>query len=384
MPADPAVCPAPRPACVSRAATRRRLCYARPVTLVPFGWDDARDHEFAPYAARGLVAARVVLEHQHIYTVQTGDADVLAHVAGGLRHRAAGAHEFPAVGDWVALKPPAPGHRAVIQAVLSRRSKFSRKVAGENTAEQVVAANIDTVFIVMGLDADFSVRRAERYLITTWDGGASPVIILNKTDVCPDVPGAVAAVEAVAAGVPVFAISTRFDADLAVLDPYLRPGRTVALLGSSGVGKSTIVNRLAGSDLQRTREVRDSDQKGRHTTTHRELIPIAGGALLVDTPGMRELQLWDGAAGVKAVFEDIEALAPGCRFGNCGHDTEPGCAVKRAVEDGKLAGDRLASYRDLQREQRYQASRVDEKAFQDRKRYEKMIGRLQRDFKPRE
>jgi ribosome biogenesis GTPase len=354
------------------------------VPLSDFGWDDSFAAHFEPHAARGLVPARVVLEHQHLYRVQTAEADLLAHVAGGMRHRAAGRHEFPAVGDWIALKPPTPGHRAVIQAILPRRSKFSRKVAGETTVEQVVAANIDTVFIVMGLDGDFSVRRVERYLITTWDGGAAPVVVLNKTDVCEDVGGAVAAVQEVAGGVPVHAISTKFDPDLSVLEPYLGHGRTVALLGSSGVGKSTIVNRLVGHDMQRTREVRASDQRGRHTTAHRQLIMLPGGALLVDTPGMRELQLWDGATGVSVVFEDVEALAPGCRFGNCLHDTEPGCAVKQAVEDGTLAEDRLESYRKLQRERRFQASRVDEKVAADRKRYEKMIGKTARDFKPRD
>ncbi len=351
--------------------------------LAALGWDEAWAAHFAPHADKGLLAARITLEHQHIYRVQTADADQLAHVSGGVRHRAAGRHEFPAVGDWVAVTPASHGHRAVIQAVLPRRSKFSRKVAGDTTVEQVVAANIDTVFIVMGLDGDFSVRRVERYLITAWDGGAAPVVVLNKTDVCPDVPSAVDEVRGVAAGVPVYAISTRHDPDLTVLDACLQPGRTVALLGSSGVGKSTIVNRLVGQDLQRTREVREDDQRGRHTTTHRQLIALPGGALLIDTPGMRELQLWDGTSGVAAVFEDVEALAPGCRFGNCLHDTEPGCAVKRAVEDGALDAARLESYRALQRERRHQASRVDEKAAQDRKRRERTIGKLQRAFKPR-
>jgi ribosome biogenesis GTPase / thiamine phosphate phosphatase len=353
------------------------------VDLRTIGWDDTVAGHFAPHADRGLAPARVILEHQHIYRVQTADGDILAHVAGGMRHRAAGRHEFPAVGDWVALKPPTPGHRAVIQAILPRKSKFSRKVAGDTTVEQVVAANIDTVFIVMGLDGDYSVRRVERYLITTWDGGASPVVVLNKTDVCADVPAAVANVEAVANGVPVVAISTRHDADMRAIEPFLAPGRTIALLGSSGVGKSTIVNRLIGHDLQRTREVRDHDQSGRHTTTHRQLIPLPSGALLVDTPGMRELQLWDGDGGVAAVFEDIESLAPGCRFTDCLHDSEPGCAVKAAAERGELGADRLESYRQLLRERRFLASRVDEKTAQDRKRHEKMIGKLARDFKPR-
>lgn len=359
------------------------MWYARAVDLWTLGWNAGLAAQFEPHAARRLQPARVVLEHQHLYRVQTDTAEILAHVAGGFRHKALGRHEFPAVGDWVAVKPPSAAHRAVIQAILPRRSKFSRKVAGDTTVEQVVAANVDTVFIVMGLDGDFSLRRAERYLITAWEGGASPVIVLNKTDVCEDVPLALAAVQQVASGVPVHAISTRHDPDLSVLDPYLSPGRTVALLGSSGVGKSTIVNRLIGRDVQKTRDVREHDQTGRHTTSHRQLLALAGGALLIDTPGMRELQLWDGATGVSAVFEDVEALALGCRFSNCLHDTEPGCAVKQAVEAGTLPEDRIESYRELQRERRFQASRVDEKAAQDRKRREKVIGKIQRDFTPR-
>jgi ribosome biogenesis GTPase len=361
----------------------RGLCYAPLVDLTWLGWDASFDGHFQAYETKGFVRARVILEHQHIYRVQTETDDVLAHVSGGLRHRAAGRQEFPAVGDWVAIEPPVAGHRAVIQAVLPRRSKFSRKVAGETTVEQVLAANIDTVFIVMGLDGDYSLRRVERYLITAWDGGASPVVVLNKTDVCADVDGAVAAVREVAAGVPVHAVSTRYDSDLTVFDPYLQRGRTVALLGSSGAGKSTIVNRLMGAEIQRTREVREDDQRGRHTTTHRQLIALPAGALLIDTPGLRELQLWDGLAGSSVVFADVEALAPGCRFTDCRHDTEPGCAVKQAVADGTLGEDRLESYRQLQRERVFQASRVDEKTSQDRKRHEKMIGKLARDFKPR-
>ncbi len=354
------------------------------VDLAALGWNALFEASFAEHAQRQSVPARVILEHQHIYRVQTAEAERLATVAGGLRYRAAGRHEFPAVGDWVALRRPEPGRRAVIHAVLPRRSKFSRKVAGDETGEQVVAANIDTVFLMMGLDADFNVRRIERYLITAWDGGASPVVLLNKTDVCNDVAGRVREVEDVASGVPVLAISTRRDEQLAAIDPYLMPARTIALLGSSGVGKSTLVNRLVGHDRQRTREVRVADQKGRHTTTRRELVVLPGGALLIDTPGLRELQLWDGSGGMSAAFEDIEALGAGCRFRDCRHDAEPGCAVKAAVAGGRLGADRLASFHLLLKEQAWLLDRQDEHAAQERKRQTRIISKVIRDFKPRE
>jgi ribosome biogenesis GTPase len=354
------------------------------VDLRDLGWDAYFEQHFEEHGRRGLTAARVTLEHQHIYTVQSADGESLATVAGGLRHRAAGRHAFPVVGDWVALTSVAPPRRAVIQVILPRRSKFSRKVAGRETIEQVVAANIDTVFLMMGLDADYNLRRIERYLITARDGGAAPVIVLNKADLCDAVDRRVREVQSVAQSAPVHAVSTKADGLLDVLDPYLLPGRTIALLGSSGVGKSTLVNRLVGHHMQATQDVRVSDQRGRHTTTRRELIVVTGGALLIDTPGLRELQLWDGAGGMDETFDDVEVLGAGCRFRDCRHEAEPGCAVKAAVDAGQLDLSRLDSYRQLRRERAVLLGQQDVRAALERKRQSRTISKLIRDFKPRE
>jgi ribosome biogenesis GTPase len=335
--------------------------------LTQLGWNASLAAAFAPFAAEGLVPGRVALEHTHIYRVMTETDDVLARVSGRLRHQASTRAEFPAVGDWIALEP-AQGGDARILTVLPRRSRFSRRAAGDPTEEQVVATNVDTVFLVAGLDGDFNPRRIERYLFVAFESGAAPVIVLNKADVVDDPAAMAAAVGAIAGAVPVHLVSCRVPASVDVLRQYLGHGQTGALLGSSGVGKSTIVNRLVGHDLLRTQDVRESDSRGRHTSTARQLVLLPGSGVLIDTPGMRELQLWDTGEGMSGTFTDIEALADTCRFRDCRHRQEPGCAVRAAVAGGTLSAWRLEGYHKLQDEQVHQARQLDQRALIDEKR----------------
>ena len=335
--------------------------------LAPLGWTARLDALFEPYRSEGLIPARVGLEHTHIYRVLTGREEWLARVAGRLRHEAAGRADFPAVGDWVAVEPAAQSGDARIKAVLPRSSRFSRKVAGDATEEQVVAANIDSVFIVGGLDHDFNPRRLERYLLVASESGATPVIVLNKADLSAEPQLAVEAVRALAPLVEVYAVSAREPGSLDALRTHLTFGRTGALLGSSGVGKSSIVNSLIGHDLLRTHDVRESDSRGRHTSTNRQLVQLPGGGLLIDTPGMRELQLWD-SGGWSETFADVATLAAGCRFRDCRHRDEPGCAVTAAVTAGELATSRLESFRKLDAERAHAERQQDQRAQIERKR----------------
>ena len=350
------------------------------VALESLGWNDRFAKAFKAHAADDVVPGRVSLEHQHIYRVLTADGEALARVAGRLRHEASASIEYPAVGDWVALRRRPSELRSVILAILPRQSRFSRKVAGDTTREQIVAANIDTVFLAMGLDADYNVRRIERYLVTAWESGAQPVVLLTKADVTDAVEARVAEVTAIAGGAPVLATSARASHGLDLLHPYLQPGRTVAILGSSGVGKSTLINRLLGREQQRTSGLSKYKGRGRHTTTNRELIQLPDGGLIIDTPGLREIQLWDAGGSLGAAFADIEALAPGCRFADCRHDTEPRCAVRQAVADGRMPADRLESYLKLRKESDHLAEKQDQLALLESKRQSRTIGKARRQF----
>jgi len=331
--------------------------------LVELGWDDEFARHFTECARKPHVqSGRVAIEFNYLYRVYVEEGEFDAVLSGRLKHHAASRSELPAVGDWVVVRRQ-PGHdRGSIVAVLPRRSRFSRRMAGQVTDEQVVAANVDVVFIVMALDADYSLRRLERYLLLARESGASAVVLLTKPDLCADSAARAAEVVALAGAAPVHMLSPKFNHGVDRVREYLPAGRTGALLGSSGVGKSTIINRLIGADVQKTREVRESDSKGRHTTTHRELILLPDGGLVIDTPGMRELQLWDVSDAVRETFDDIESLAAGCYFTNCRHRGEPRCAVKAAVGDGALPAERLQSYLKLQDELAELTRQQDERA----------------------
>jgi ribosome biogenesis GTPase len=319
--------------------------------LEALGWDAAREGEFRPFAAKGLVPGRISLEHNHIYRVLTADDEVLAEAAGRIRHRASERREMPAVGDWVALELETAGGRARISSILERRTWFSRKAAGRDTHEQVIAANVDVALLVFGLDKPVNPRAIERYLTVASRSRARSVVLLNKADMADDVADAVREAEAVSGLTPVHAVSARQPGGLEPLSAYLAAGRTIVFLGPSGVGKSTLVNGLLGEERLPTGAVRDWDQRGRHTSVHRQLVVRPAGGLIVDTPGMRELQPWDSEEELAEAFAEIEALAADCRFRDCGHDQEPGCAVKRAVDAGVLAAERYESYLKLRHEQ---------------------------------
>ena len=336
--------------------------------LEAFGWNDFFSTQLTPLEQQSYSPARVAEENRQLYKLFSTRGETLAELAGKLRHDARSRADLPAVGDWVLVRESAGAERAIIHRVLARRTKFSRKTAGKKTEEQIVAANVGVAFLVCGLDGDFNVRRLERYVAAVYESGAAPVVVLNKADLCTDLARRLIETQEAAPGEPVHVVSAHTGEGLDELAEYLTPGRTVALLGMSGVGKSSLVNAFLRQERQRTSAVRDGDSRGRHTTTHRELIALPSGAILLDTPGMRTLALWANEESVEASFGEIERLARECRFRDCAHAREPGCAVLGGLASGELSEERYESWRKLQREAAAFAARHDVKLRLEHKR----------------
>jgi ribosome biogenesis GTPase len=328
-----------------------------------YGWSDALQHDFAPFAARDLIPGRILTQQRGQYGVVTDLGELTGQIAGRLAHDAQGDDRqrggYPAVGDWVALAARLAKHAATIHAVLPRRTAFVRRAADSLATEQVVAANVDVALLVASMNADLNPRRLERYLATAWQSGAKPVVVLTKADLAEDPEADIAGAESVAFGAPVLPVSAVTGEGMDALAACLRSGETAVLVGSSGVGKSSLVNALAGENLMATAAIREDDARGRHTTTRRELIRLpetamVPGALILDTPGMRELGLLGADEGLSTTFEDVEEIVASCRFNDCRHGNEPGCAVRAALESGELDRGRWKSFVKLQKELRHQ------------------------------
>jgi ribosome biogenesis GTPase / thiamine phosphate phosphatase len=323
------------------------------LNLEDFGWNSYFKAYCDNHQNDNLIAARVTFQARGIYRLISESGELWAEIGGKLRHESLGSGDLPACGDWVLVDNPMGMDRTVIRVLLPRRTLFSRKQAGTAIGLQVIAANIDTVCLVSGLDSDFNPRRIERYLTIAWESGARPVIVLNKADICGEVPIRIAEAMSLAPGVPVLAVSATDGTGTQDILHYAGRGQTLALLGSSGVGKSSIVNRLLGRSVQEVREIDPATGRGMQTTAARHLILLPSGGLIMDTPGMRELQIWSVDTGLDTAFEDIKALSEGCRFRDCGHQNEPGCRVCNAVAVGELDAGRLANYLKLCKEARY-------------------------------
>src|SRR5271156_3210499 len=330
-------------------------------------WNEADREDASP--------ARVVAQQRNCWRVAGTFGDCLAEATGKLRLAAEKGADWPAVGDWLAVELQGSSDVAVVRAVLPRQNRFARKAPGKKIEEQVIAANVDIALVVSALDRDFNPRRAERYIAQCWESGIRSILILNKADGCEDANAKAAEMERVALGTAVFVVSARTGEGMVEVERLLKPGQTLVLLGSSGVGKSTLANRLLGQSLQKINEVRSNDARGRPTPTTRELFVLPGGALLIDTPGLRELQLWNGEEGLAQTFADIHLLAAGCRFTNCRHETEPGCAVQAAVQVGTLNLARLENHRKLIREEEFLQRKTDPEARSDEKQRIKRLTR---------
>lgn len=343
--------------------------------LETLGWNSEWEERFAHFRDEGLRPARVAIEDKHRYVVLGPDGELSGQVSGKFLHQTSSASELPKVGDWVAISPIPDEAKAIIHHVLPRRTKLSRKVPGPETEEQVLVTNVDIAFVVHALDRTFRPGLLQRHLVTVLEGGAKPVVVLNKADLCENILGKIADAEKIAGEAPVLAVSAKTGQAMESLAQLIRPGETVVFIGSSGVGKSSLINQLYGDEIQATTEVRESDSKGRHTTTWRELILLPRGGLVIDTPGMREFQMWMAGEGIHDAFSDIEALSVQCHFRDCSHTVEKRCAVLEAVAAGTLPRERYDSYLKLRREVQFLEQAQHKYAQLQRKRRSKMAQR---------
>lgn len=349
--------------------------------LETLGWNATFEKAFKPYRESGFDVGRIAIENRDNYLVLSEKGEYPAEVTGKLLFLADSSADLPKVGDWVVLTLFEDEKKAVIHDILPRKTKFSRKVAGTKTVEQIIATNIDSIFIVQSLDYNFNPRRLERYLVMVHEGGAQPVIILNKSDLCDDPKKFKMSIQKTFKDTPVFVVSAMTLKGIKTLKAHIQKGQTYAFLGSSGVGKSTLINKIIGQDLLKTTEVREKDTKGRHTTSRRELVALPEGGLLIDTPGMRELQLWEGDEGIEDTYLEITRRAENCKYDDCTHTQEKGCAVIRAVEKGEIPGDRYESYLKLQKELDYLSTRQDQGKFLEKKKQDKALHRLIKRYK---